>query len=154
MPAEAVVSEAPSLLLNCRRGPTVRLDHSRLAADILLWAEPLARDRLTAFWSAAARESAAAKTLADAHWRAWRCALSNLPHGAAASRRDLGALMRNAGLPVEIVRDGDEAVIEEIAEVIIARFRRSPARAKDYTKALVLTAAGLLAPPAVAARAA
>lgn len=89
--------------------------------------------------------------LADVQWRAWRCALSNLPHGAAASRRDLGALMRNAGLPAEIARDGDEAVIDEIAEVIVARFRRSPARAKDYTRALVLTAASLLAPPAVVA---
>ena len=129
----------------------MRLDHAKLAADILLWAEPLARDRLTAFWSAAAPESSSGRMLADLHWRAWRCALSTLPQGAAASRRDLGALMRNAGLPAEIARDGDEAVIDEIAEVIIARFRRSPARAKDYTRALVLTAAGLLAPPTVAA---
>jgi len=124
----------------------VRLDNARLAADILLWAEPLARDRLMAFWGAAARESAAGKTLADLHWRAWRCALSNLPHGAAASRRDLAALVRNASLLIDVVEEADEAVIDEIAEVIIARFRRSPALAKDYTKALVLTAAGLLAP--------
>lgn len=141
-----------------RSAPTdphiVQLDNARLAADILLWAEPLARDRLTVFWSAAAREPASGKALADLHWRAWRCALSNLPHGAAASRRDLALLMRNAGLQAEIIRDGDEAVIDEIAEVIVARFRRSPARAKDYTKALVLTAAGLLAPPASTARAA
>ena len=133
--------------------PTVRLDHARLAAEILLWAEPLARDRLSVFWGAAARESAAGKALADLHWRAWRCALSNLPHGAVASRRDLAVLARGAGLQTDIVEDADEAVIDEIAEVIIARFRRSPALAKDYTKALVLTAAGLLA-PAPAARAA
>jgi len=129
----------------------VRLDHARLSAEILLWAEPLARDRLAAFWGASACESVAGKTLADLHWRAWRCALSNLPHGAAASRRDLAVLARNAGLQADVVRDADEAVIDEIAEVIIARFRRSPALAKDYTKALVLTAAGFLAPPAAAA---
>ena len=128
----------------------MRLDHAKLAADILLWAEPLARDRLTAFWSAAARESGAGKSLADLHWRVWRCALSNLQHGASASRRDLGVLVRGAGLQVEIIGDGDEVVIDEIAEVIIARFRRSPILAKDYTKALVLTAAGLLAPATVA----
>ena len=58
-------------------------------------------------------------------------------------------------LPPETIEDADEAVIDEIAEVIVARFRRSPALAKDYTKALVLTAAGLLAPmPAPATRAA
>jgi len=128
----------------------VRLDHAKLAADILLWAEPLARDRLTAFWSAAARESGAGKTLADLHWRVWRCALSNLQHGASASRRDLGVLVRGAGLQAELIGDGDEVVIDEIAEVIIARFRRSPILAKDYTKALVLTAAGLLAPATAA----
>ena len=43
----------------------MRLDHAKLAAEILLWAEPLARDRLTAFWNAAARESGAGKALAD-----------------------------------------------------------------------------------------
>lgn len=128
----------------------MRLDHAKLAADILLWAEPLARDRLTAFWSAAARESGTGKTLADLHWRVWRCALSNLQHGASASRRDLGVLVRGAGLQAELIGDGDEVVIDEIAEVIIARFRRSPILAKDYTKALVLTAAGLLAPATVA----
>ena len=93
-------------------------------------------------------------TLADLHWRAWRCALSSLTHGASASRRDLAALARSAGLQQDLIEGGDEAVIDEIAEVIIARFRRSPALAKDYTKALVLTAAGLLAPPAGAVRAA
>lgn len=154
MHAEPVVSDVLRFHRSDRRAPTVQFDNARLAADILLWAEPLARDRLAVFWDAAARESATAKTLADLHWRAWRCALSNLPHGAAASRRDLANLMRNAGLQAEIIRDGDEAVIDEIAEVIIARFRRSPARAKDYTKALVLTAAGLLAPQAVASKAA
>lgn len=142
------------LLISIRRAPTVRRDHARLAAEILLWAEPLARDRLTAFWTAAARESGAGKTLADLHWRAWRCALSSLTHGASASRRDLAALARSAGLQQDLIEGGDEAVIDEIAEVIIARFRRSPALAKDYTKALVLTAAGLLAPPAGAVRAA
>ncbi|MCC2110260.1 MAG: hypothetical protein KDJ40_22915 [Hyphomicrobiales bacterium] len=124
----------------------MRFDNARLAADILLWAEPLARDRLSMVWGAATRESGAGKTLADLHWRAWRCALSNLPHGAAASRRDLAIMTRGAGLNADLIAEADEAVIDEIAEVIIARFRRSPALAKDYTKALVLTAAGLLAP--------
>ncbi len=127
------------------------VEREQLAAEILLWAEPLARDRLTAFWNAAARESDAGKALADLHWRAWRCALSNLQHGASASRRDLAVLARGAGLKADIIEEGDEAVIDEIAEVIIARFRRSPILAKDYTKALVMTAAGLLAPTTASA---
>ena len=129
----------------------MRLDHARLAADILLWAEPLVRDRLSTFWSSAARESGAGKAFADLHWRAWRCALSNLQHGAAASRRDLAVMTRGANLSAGVIEEADEIVIDEIAEVIIARFRRSPGLAKDYTKALVLTAAGLLAPPPAAA---
>lgn len=129
----------------------MRLDHARLAAEILLWAEPLARDRLSACWNALASESGAGKALADLHWRAWRCALSNLQHGAAASRRDLAVMTRGAGIPADAIEQADEAVIDEIAEVIVARFRRSPALAKDYTKALVMTAAGLLAPPSAAA---
>lgn len=155
MAEEPVLSKRHSFSDRSDGFPPVRLDHARLAADILLWAEPLARDRLAAFWNAAAPESAVARALADLHWRAWRCALSNLRHGAEASRRDLAIRARNAGLPPETIEDADEAVIDEIAEVIVARFRRSPALAKDYTKALVLTAAGLLAPmPAPATRAA
>lgn len=128
----------------------MRRDHLLLAADILVWAEPLVRDRIGAFWENAARNSDAARAIADQHWRVWRCALSGLSHGAASNRRDLTLLVRAASIGMDSLEDADEAVIDEIAEVIVARFRRSPLLAKDYTKALVLTATGL----AVARRAA
>lgn len=124
----------------------MRRETTPFTADILHWAEPLVRDRLAAFWERETNESEAARPLCDLHWRVWRCALSDLPHGAAASRRDLADRVVAAGLPAHKVAQGDEVVIDELAEVIVARFRRSPALAKDYTKALVLTAASLLAP--------
>ncbi len=112
--------------------------------EILAWAEPLVRDRMTMFWGQARLERSAVQALADQHWRMWRCALSGLPHGVAANRRELMNLVRAAGFGAEALAEGDEAVIDEIAEVIVARFRRSPHRAKDYTKALIVTAAGLV----------
>ncbi len=128
----------------------MRRGNSHLSTEILVWAEPLVRDRLVAFWAGETRESDATRTLAELHWRMWRCALSNLPHGAAASRRELLQLADKVGVAAGAVAEGDEAVIDEIAEVIVARFRRSPGVAKDYTKALIMAAAGLLAPSAVA----
>ena len=112
--------------------------------EILAWAEPLVRDRMTMFWGQARLERSAVQALADQHWLMWRCALSGLPHGVAANRRELMNLVRAAGFGVDALAEGDEAVIDEIAEVIVARFRRSPHRAKDYTKALIVPAAGLV----------
>jgi hypothetical protein len=122
----------------------LRQDQATLAADMLSWAAPLVRDRIAAFWDQAACRDGAAERLCDLHWRVWRCALSGLPHGAASSRRDLVQLVRAASLPAQKVYDADEAVIDEIAEVIVARYRRSPNLAKDYTRALVLAAAGII----------
>ena len=122
----------------------MRPQHLSLAADIMLWAEPMVRDRIGFFWERATRNPDHARAIAEQHWRVWRCALSGLPHGATANRRDLATLIRAAGLAPDTVEIGDEAVIDEIAEVIVARFRRSPLKAKDYTKALVLVAAGLV----------
>lgn len=119
-------------------------DQPNLAAEILIWAEPMVRDRLGYFWSERSQNADAARAIADQHWRVWRCALSGLPHGASANRRDLTTLVRGASLPASAIEQGDEDVIDEIAEVIVARFRRSPHRAKDYTKALIMTAAGLV----------
>lgn len=117
-----------------------------MPADILQWAEPLVRDRLAAAWGRVACEADVRAALCDLQWRAWRSALSNLPYSAAACRRELGERAKAAALPPETIEEGDEAVIDELADVIVSRFRRSPALAKNYTKALVLTAAGMLAP--------
>lgn len=119
-------------------------DQQNLSTEILAWAEPMVRDRLSFFWSQATRNPDAARAIADQHWRVWRCALSGLPHGASANRRELTTLVRGASLTTATLEQGDEAVIDEIAEVIVARFRRSPHLAKDYTKALIMTAAGLV----------
>lgn len=112
--------------------------------EILAWAEPLVRDRMNMFWRAAGLDQKIAQSLAEQHWRMWRCALSGLPHGVAANRRELMKLLGVAGFGAQTLAEGDEAVIDEIAEVIVVRFRRSPHRAKDYTKALIMTAAGLV----------
>jgi hypothetical protein len=126
------------------RGFQVPPDQKNRAAEILAWAEPMVRDRISFFWSEATRSPDAARAIAEQHWRVWRCALSGLPHGAAANRKELMILVRGAALTIATLEQGDEAVIDEIAEVIVARFRRSPHLAKDYTKALIMTAAGLV----------
>ena len=119
-------------------------DQQTLATEILVWAEPMVRDRIGIFWADVVSSPDAARAIAEQHWRVWRCALSGLAHGAAANRKELMSLVRAASMTPGTLAMGDEAVIDEIAEVIVARFRRSPHLAKDYTKALIMTAAGLV----------
>ena len=127
--------------------------NAALAADMLVWADPVIRDRIRFFWERALPAVAidAARALTDAHWRMWRCALSGLPHAVTAGRRDLFSLAESAGLPAGIVASGDEAVIDEFADLIVTRCRRSPHFARDYTRVLVMIAASVLARDALKA---
>jgi hypothetical protein len=97
-------------------------------------------DRLTAFYLAKTGDPSRASQAARLHWSTWRSYLSDLAAQGRASRQALVQLLRDAGFRDELVEAGDNVVIDEIADLILLRFRRAPQHAKAYAKCLISTA--------------
>jgi hypothetical protein len=119
---------------------------------MISWCEPMVRDRLAGVW----RETGSAedaRRFAELHWRMWRGALSGLSNLSVVSRRELMREIVDKRVPHAMISLADAAVVDEIAEVVLSRFRRSPQLAKGYMMVLVHAAAQLMAGPAQETRA-
>ena len=112
----------------------------------LTWGEPIVVDLLVdTYLRFLGDESHVAKPFAAQHMRVWRNLLLGNREQAAYFHKELleGAAM--FGLERDNLRTADDAVIDELMDVIFERFRRSPNVAKDYTRALIGAAATLIA---------
>ncbi len=109
-------------------------------SDLTFWCEASVRDRLWEFYVSEIGEAETASQAARLHWAAWRGLLAGFPMVAVQARRDLENLCAGLNIRGDLIEQGDELVVDEIAEMIFNRFRRSPVLAKNYTKCLVAAA--------------
>ena len=109
-------------------------------SDLTFWCEAAVRDRLTAFYHIEMCDSAKASQASRLHWSIWRSYLNDLSLQARASRQALTNLLVDFGLNKKVINAGDEIVIDEITDLILQRFRRTPFRAKTYAKCLLVAA--------------
>jgi hypothetical protein len=112
-------------------------------SDLTFWSEAAVRDRLTAFYLAKIGDTSLAGKAARLHWSIWRSHLNDLAVQARASHQTLTKSLTDARLSVDLIEVGDDIVIDEIADLILHRFRRAPLQAKIYTKCLVAAATRL-----------
>jgi hypothetical protein len=80
------------------------------------------------------------------HCRLWRNLLLQEDNRAQNARRELvrlGRLGRLAGLEAQTLDRIDEAVFDELTDVVVMRFHRSPATTRDYSKSLIRAATSL-----------
>ncbi len=112
-------------------------------SDLTFWSEAAVRDRLSSFYLTRIADASLAGQAARLHWSIWRSYLNDLAVPARASRQALTKWLMEARLPVDLIETGDAIVIDEIAELILRRFRRAPLQAKAYTKCLVAAATRL-----------
>lgn len=112
-------------------------------SDLTFWSEAAVRDRLKGFYLSRIADVSLAGQAARLHWSLWRSYLNDLAIPARASRQALTKWLADAGLPADLIEAGDAIVIDELAELILQRFRRAPLQAKAYTKCLVAAATRL-----------
>jgi hypothetical protein len=75
--------------------------------------------------------------LAFNHRRMWRHLFAGHTTEAQATRRELQKLGKLVGLRSSSIDDLDRMVIDELLAIVMARFHRSPAVARDYSLTLI-----------------
>ncbi len=115
-------------------------ERSAPPSDLAVWSEAAVCDRLIAHYDQVFTEAARASQAARLHWACWRCSINGLTLQGRASRQALARLLAESRLDARMIEAGDEAVIDEISDLVLQKFRRAPQQAKHYVKCLIAAA--------------
>lgn len=119
-------------------------DLSAARRDLAEWSEPLIADRVSEFYMACfGGDQQRVRPMTLQHCRLWRNLLLQEGNRAHDARRELVRLGQLAGLESQTLDRLDEVVLDELANVVVARFHRSPATTRDYSRSLIRAATSL-----------
>ncbi len=124
----------------------MRLDDTNdIRQDILDWSDPLVGDRLSeAYDICFGGNMELCRPMTRQHSRVWRMIIGGDKRRAADARRDLLRLARACRLSVEALDSIDRLVLDELVDVIAARFQGSPANTRLYNRLMVEASATLV----------
>ncbi len=112
--------------------------------DLLLWSPPIIADLMAGSYAASLGvRHPSARLFASMHTRMWRFVLQDNRSKLAEARKELTDMALLAGLDRPRLEAIDQAVLEELLDVIAARFTRSPEHVRTYSRVLLKTAADL-----------
>lgn len=112
--------------------------------ELIEWSQPLIVDQINHFYFRRLTQKASvARELAIEHYRVWRHVLRNELQDAANLREQLGAHAAEMGIPSQMLDEVDRAVLDELMDVVVSRFRRTPYIARSYGMTLLDTATNL-----------
>ena len=112
--------------------------------ELIEWSQPLIIDQINRFYFGNLhRNAAAARELAIQHYRVWRLILRDEIQDAADLRENLVAAALATGLRPALLDEVDRAVLDELMDVVVSRFRRTPNIARSYGMTLLDTATSL-----------
>ncbi|MBB4199969.1 hypothetical protein CCR94_03070 [Rhodoblastus sphagnicola] len=108
--------------------------------DLTSWTEAAVCDRLFGFYSTAFAETDRARQAARLHWSCWRAFLTKLPAQGRASRQALARIVKEARLDPALIDRADALVVDELADLVLHRYRRAPEQGKTYVTRLISAA--------------
>ena len=112
--------------------------------DLVEWSAPLIADRLSKIYEACLTgDQQRVRLMILQHCHLWRNLLLEERSHAQSARRELVRLGKLAGLKSHMLDRIDEVVLDELTDVVVARFHRSPATARDYSRSLIRAASSL-----------
>jgi hypothetical protein len=112
--------------------------------ELLEWSQPLIIDQINqAYFGRFQQVPGIARELAIEHYRIWRHVLRGELQAAAQLRRHLIGNALSAGIQVAVLDEIDRAVLDELMDVVVSRFRRTPHIARSYGMTLLDTATNL-----------
>ena len=119
-------------------------DLSAVRRDLAEWSEPLIADCIGEYYSLRfSGDVRRVRPLTQLHCRLWREVLLQDSSHARITRRELVRLGRLAGVDPPTLNKIDEIVVDELVDVIAARFHRSPSTTGSYAKSLIRVAESL-----------
>ena len=120
-------------------------DLTHVRRDLAEWGEPIVADQLIDYYAKTLKgQTSLAQPLAINHRRLWRHLFAGHSTEAQVTRRELQKLGKLVGLRPSTIDDVDHLVMDELMYVIMARFHRSPAVARDYSMTLLEIAESLV----------
>lgn len=112
--------------------------------DLVSWAHPLIVDEINdCYFRRLRADPAIARELAIQHYRVWRQVLSDNLDGAAQLRTQLIDYAQANSVAAAVLDAVDRAVLDELMDVVIRRFQRTPYLARSYGMSLLDAATGL-----------
>lgn len=112
--------------------------------DLIGWAQPLIIDQINNFYFTSLRGRwEEARELAISHYRIWRHVLHGDIDAAAQDRIVLQRFLMAAQLDPQMAEEADRLVFDELMDVIVTRFQRTPSLARGYGMTLLDTATSL-----------
>lgn len=106
-------------------------------SGLLQWSEPIIFDRLRDAYSHYDLDMSTVWKLARLHSKVWRALISAEMDKFAALRGELEAELSAVGLDLNCLADADDQTMNELLEIVIARFRRSQRLSEGYHRALI-----------------
>lgn len=120
--------------------------------ELIEWSQPLIIDQINRFYFRRLfHDAPEARELAIQHYRIWRHVLRDEMQDATRLRGTLNARAALANLPSAALDEVDRAVLDELMDVVVSRFRRTPLVARSYGMTLLDTATSLARTRAAAA---
>lgn len=116
-----------------------------LRHEMAVWAEPVIADRIADVYAGCNLSASLGNLLAIQHRRLWRALL--LGQRAAAERIwiDLERDLARAGLDREITDEVDAAVLDELMDIVFARYHASRDKVRGFSRVLLAAAAQTVA---------
>ena len=112
--------------------------------ELVEWSQPLIIDQINRFYFHwLAHDTTEARELAIQHYRVWRHVLRDDMEEATRLRSALEARAARANLRSATLDEADRAVLDELMDVVVCRFRRTPQVARSYGVTLLDTATSL-----------
>jgi len=124
----------------------MRLDDTNdMRLDILDWSDPVVGDCLfEAYDSCFGGNMDLSRPMTRQHARVWRLIISGDKRRAAEARRDLLRMARTCRMGSEAVDAIDRLVLDELVDVMAARFRASPNDTRHCGRVLIEASATLV----------
>ena len=116
--------------------------------EMALWCFPIVSDlTLERYGAAIGRRHASLRIVSFQHSQLWQALVLDDPSAAGAAQQALNANLRRLGLPLHLVEDIDEEILDELMDVVIQRFHRSPSKASACAHLLLHIAKNLAYTP-------
>mgnify|MGYP000249848418 CR=1 FL=1 len=124
----------------------MRLDDTNdMRRDILDWSDPVVGDCLFEAYDACfGGNDDLSRPMSRQHARVWRLIISGDKKRAAEARRDLLRLARTCRMGGEALDAIDRLVLDELVDVMAARFRGSSSDTRSYGRVLIEASATLV----------
>lgn len=118
--------------------------------DMWGWAEPVIVDRAALAYEVLLADPVAGLLMARKHRRLWRTLLQDDHAAVTIVRGELYRTARNLRLEAQAVEAVDEAILDELMDIVLCRFRASRTETKTFTLLLVAANSALTAARAAA----